>query len=218
VLIVNREALFRDALKRVIDTEDGLSVVAEARDSAEALQHLRQHQPDVALIELSDEDGSLELMKSVVAAGGGSTRVIALTPKGMRTLTIRALEHGAHGVVDHTADTAVLVESVKTVAQGRHWLGDDQVTEVVHGIGDGTPGRDQLAQHYRLTPRELEIVTYITEGYTNKDIAARCRVREDTVKHHLSSIFAKARVRSRLELAMFALRNGFVTADERRDS
>jgi DNA-binding NarL/FixJ family response regulator len=215
VVIVDEEAMFRDALRRVIDAEPGMRVVGEAAGRADAVDLTRRHQPDVVLLDFSAGEATPEIVRSLHTAGGNKTRVIVLTGEGSGTYAVPALEIGAHGVVAKDSPTAVLFDSIRTVARGQYWLRDAHVAEVVHAIRQlGSNGRSRSP--FRLTPREMEIVSYVADGYSNKDIAARCQVREDTVKHHLSSIFAKVGVRSRLELAMFAVQHGLVRPAEER--
>jgi two-component system nitrate/nitrite response regulator NarL len=163
------------------------------------------------LLSVGSDGDELLVLREVLAAGSERTRVIVLGALGDSAATLRIIEAGAFGVVPRAADTAVLLDSIRQVARGQYWLGDRNVTDVVEAVKNLSQRAPRKPAHpFRLTPRELEVVAYVIDGYSNKDIAERCVVREDTVKHHLSSIFAKVGVRSRLELAMFAIQHGLV--------
>jgi DNA-binding NarL/FixJ family response regulator len=210
IVIAGDEAMVREALTRLIEAEPGLEVVGEASNTAEAAAALLRLDPEILLLDLTGGRDGFEALEAIVAAGLQRTRVIVLTAGAEAASVVRALEAGACGVVPKASDTAVLFESIRTVAQGRYWLGDRQVHDLIAAMQElarrTAPGGGHPS--FRLTPRERQIVAYVTDGYSNKDIAARCAVREDTIKHHLSSIFAKVGVRTRLELAMFAVQNG----------
>jgi two-component system, NarL family, nitrate/nitrite response regulator NarL len=211
IVIVDDETMFRDALKWLIDAEGDLSTAGETGDPAEAVRLVESLAPDVVLLDLSRAGDRLDDLKGILSAGSDRTRVIVLSGSDDTDVTLRAVQAGAFGVVPKAADTGVLFESVRSVAQGQYWLGDRSVADVIKAMQELSRRMPRKPAHpFRLTPRELEVVAFVTDGYSNKDIAARCVVREDTVKHHLSSIFAKVGVRSRLELAMFAIQNGLV--------
>jgi two-component system, NarL family, nitrate/nitrite response regulator NarL len=211
VLIVDDETMFRDALKWLIDAEPDLRTIAETGDLAEAGRLVGSLSPEIVLLDLGRASDGLDSLTTILSAGSDRTRVIVLSGSDETESTLRAIQAGAYGVVPKAADTSVLFESIRTVAKGQYWLGDRDVADVIKAVQELSRRVPRKPAHpFRLTPRELQVIAYVTDGYSNKDIAARCVVREDTVKHHLSSIFAKVGVRSRLELAMFAVQNGLV--------
>ena len=124
-----------------------------------------------------------------------------------------ALRLGARGVVMKESATQVLIDSIRAVMQGDFWVGREVVTgRVTARAAQGGPAADRKARPYGLTNRELEIVSTIVAGCTNREIAQRFSLSEDTVKHHLTSIFNKLGVANRLELAMFAVNNRLLEA------
>jgi two-component system, NarL family, nitrate/nitrite response regulator NarL len=206
IVIAHDHLMFRDALKRVVVTEGDISVVGEANDAFEAADLTRRLQPDVLLLDLAMRGGGIDVLTAVLASGGNKTRALVLSGSDDKGAGVRALRLGAFGVVAKQSVTALLFQSIRTVANGDYWLEGRDVAEVVQAMqklerrpGPAKPGP------YGLTPREMQIALCVTEGDTNKDIAKRCGISEDTVKHHLSNIFDKLGVYSRLELAMFAV-------------
>jgi DNA-binding NarL/FixJ family response regulator len=209
VVIVNDHVMFRDALKRIVNAEGDLVVVGEACAASDALDATRRLQPDVTLIDLAMHGGT-DVLKSVLALGG-NTRVIVLINGGDKDAGARALQLGACGVVAKQSATTLLFKSIRTVANGRYWIEDRDVADVVRVVQKLTRRHGAAKPNpYGLTARELQIVACVTEGDSNRDIASRCAISEDTVKHHLSNIFDKLGVFSRLELAMFAVNHSLV--------
>jgi DNA-binding NarL/FixJ family response regulator len=210
IVIANDHVMFRDALKRIVNAEGDLSVVGEASDARDATELVRRLRPDVMLLDLSMH-GGIDVLKSVLAAGESTTRAIVLSGADDKDASVRALQLGAYGIVAKQSATAMLFKSIRTVARGQYWLEGRDVADVVHAMQRLARSPGQFKPNpYGLTPREMQIVSCVTEGDTNKDIAARCAISEDTVKHHLSNIFDKLGVYSRLELAMFAVNHALL--------
>jgi two-component system, NarL family, nitrate/nitrite response regulator NarL len=209
IVIVNDHVMFRDALKRIVNAETDLCVVGEAGGPSDALEMTRRLQPDVTLIDLAMH-GGVDVLKAVLSSGD-QTRVIVLSGNDDKDAGIRALQLGAFGVVAKQSATTLLFKAIRTVARGQYWLEGRDVADIVHAMQKLTRRPSPMkANPYGLTSRELQIVFCVTEGDSNRDIAARCGISEDTVKHHLSNIFDKLGVYSRLELAMFAVNHSLL--------
>jgi DNA-binding NarL/FixJ family response regulator len=98
------------------------------------------------------------------------------------------------------------MDSIRAVMSGQYWVGRETISNLVEYLRTLlTPPATPKHKKYGLTPRELEIISAVVAGYANKDIAAHFRISEDTVKHHLSNVFDKLGVSTRLELALFAV-------------
>jgi two-component system, NarL family, nitrate/nitrite response regulator NarL len=213
IIVADDHAMFRDGLKRLVEFEADLHIVGEAADAMEAIQLSRRLQPDLLLLDLTmPNGGALDALRAIFSGPPTAMRSIVLTGENHRGDTIAALQLGARGIVLKTSDAEVLFRSIRAVMAGAYWLWHQNVADGVEAIrtimADGDAGAK--AERYRLTPRELEIVPHIAVGATNKDIATMLSVREDTVKRHLSNIFDKLGVYSRLELALFAINHGLV--------
>jgi DNA-binding NarL/FixJ family response regulator len=218
LVIVDDDALFRDALKRVIGGEPDLAVVGVAMGAEEAVQMTHELRPDVLLLNLAMRAGALDVVMAVAGGGTGATRTVVLAGPGDQEATVRALQLGACGVVGKHSRTSALLEGIRKVAQGQCAVESRHLADVVQAVRRfGTrPAAVKGASRYGLTPRELEIVACVTRGESNRSIATRCAISEDTVKHHVSNIFDKLGVYSRLELAMFAVHHKLVTDRVRR--
>jgi len=110
-------------------------------------------------------------------------------------------------VVLKDSATQLLIKSIHTVMSGEYWVGRESVSNLVQYLRHllQTSGDESRQKKFGLTPRELEIISTVVAGYSNKEIAEYFKIAEDTVKHHLSNIFDKLGVSTRLELALFAV-------------
>ncbi|HWC20165.1 MAG TPA: response regulator transcription factor, partial [Terriglobales bacterium] len=124
---------------------------------------------------------------------------------------VQALQFGARGILSKSRISNLEV-AIRSVARGKYWVEDREVasvrsllTELSTKLGNGAPTRS-----YGLTQREIEVIGLVTEGCSNKEIATRLNITEDTVKRHLTNIFDKVGMSTRLELALFALKNKLV--------
>ncbi|MBI4463263.1 MAG: response regulator transcription factor, partial [Acidobacteria bacterium] len=125
---------------------------------------------------------------------------------------VRALQLGAHGIVLKESATEVLLKSIRMVMAGQYWVGRDSVQDLVTLLRDlmASSRSERPSKKFGLTPRELEIVSAVVSGYSNKEIAQKFFLSEDTIKHHITSIFNKMGVSNRLELAVAALHHKLV--------
>ena len=182
-------------------------VIGEACDDVEEVTLARQLAPEVMLLDLAmPRRQGLDALREL-ASDARAVRVILLTAAAEKEQIVEALQLGARGVVLKDSATQILLKSIRAVMQGEYWVGRESVSNLVQYLrtlvspSAGFPQRNK----YRLTPRELEIIAAVVAGFANKEIAQYFKISEDTVKHHLSNIFDKVGVSSRLELALFAV-------------
>jgi two-component system nitrate/nitrite response regulator NarL len=211
LLIADDHPIFRDGLRRLLDTEPGLTVVGEAADGAETIALARQLRPDILLLDLAmPRLPGMEALREI-SREQSPVRTILLTASIERRQMVEALQLGARGIVLKESATQVLFKSIYTVMAGGYWVGRDSVDDLKELILRDLPAEAAAHSSYGLTPREVQMVEAIVEGNSNKEIAQRFNVREDTVKHHLTSIFGKLGVSTRLELALFAIEHRLVS-------
>lgn len=209
ILIADDHPIFRDGLRRLLEAEEGMKVLGEASDGAEAVKLARQLKPDILLLDLAmPKHPGLEALRELsVAPGANPVRVILLTAAAEKGQIVEALQLGARGVVLKDSATQLLLKAIHTVMSGEYWVGRESVSNLVQYLRTLMQSSvDEARQRkFGLTPRELEIVSAVVAGYANKEIAEYFKISEDTVKHHLSNIFDKLGVSTRLELALFAV-------------
>jgi len=183
IVIADDHPIFRDGLRRLLEAEADLKVIGEASDGAEAVKLARQLKPDILLLDLAmPRNPGLEALRELSSGSTNSVRVILLTAAAEKNQIVEALQLGARGVVLKDSATQLLLKSIHTVM-----------------------AEEARQKKFGLTPREIEIVSAVVAGYSNKEIAEYFKISEDTVKHHLSNIFDKLGVSTRLELALFAV-------------
>ena len=212
ILIADDHPIFRDGLRRLLESESGFRVVGEASDGNEAIAMARQLHPDILLLDLAmPRVPGLEALRSLSRNGDQAVRTVLLTAAIEPPQMVEALQLGAKGIVLKESATQVLLQAIRAVLDGSYWVGREAVRDLKELVLDRMPKDSSPAQKYGLTKREYQMVEAIVEGYSNKEIAERFQVREDTVKHHLTSIFSKLGVSTRLELALFAIEHRLVT-------
>ncbi len=206
ILIADDHPIFRDGLRKLLETEPGFQVVGEAADGVEAIKLVQQLKPDILLLDLAmPRLPGLETLRELTSVDW-SVRTIILTAAIEKPQIVEALQLGARGVVMKESATAMMLKSIRSVMDGEFWVGRESVSNLVNLLRETTAAPPK-PKKFGLTSRELEVVAAIVSGYTNKDIAQKFSISEQTVKHHLTSIFDKLGVANRLELALFAVNN-----------
>jgi DNA-binding NarL/FixJ family response regulator len=208
IVIADDHTIFRDGLRRLLEAEPELEVVGEAADGAEAVTQTRRLTPDILLLDLAMPrvPGMDALRELSTADEALKTKIIVLTAAVERLQIVQALQMGARGVVMKEAATQLLMKAIRTVMGGQYWIGREAVGDIVDFMRTNASG-EKAPRNFGLTKREMEILAAIVAGLSNKEIARRFALSEDTVKHHLTNIFDKVGVASRLELALFAINN-----------
>ena len=211
VLIADDHPVVRIGLRNMLQADANIKIVAEAKDGMEALHMVRTLHPDILLLDLAmPKMPGLEALRELTS-DSSDTRTIVLTGQIDKRQILEALQLGARGVVLKDAAVAHLSACIKAVMQGQYWLEGRPVQNLVQVLRDLTAQTAPPPRKtFGLTARELEVVTLITEGSTNKHIAETFGISEETVKRHLTNIFNKIGVGNRLELALFALNHNLL--------
>jgi DNA-binding NarL/FixJ family response regulator len=215
IVIADDHPIVRDALRHLLSLENDFEVVGEAKDGDEALEVVREKNPDILLLDLRmpGRDGLSVLQR--LKSASSKTKVLVLTASEDKNECLQAVKHGCMGVVLKQTATDLLFKSIRKVYAGEFWLDSHTVAAVVRQFSapPSTPARYERGVRERspLSQREREIVGLVAQGFKNKEIAERMFISEQTVKNHLHNIFDKLGVADRLELALYAIHKGIYT-------
>ncbi len=211
IVIADDHPVVRIGVKNMLQSDSGLEVIGEASDGDEAITGTLELLPDILLLDLQmPRLPGLEAMRAIMS-GSPSVKILLLTSTITTQQIIEALQIGARGIVLKDALADHLTTAIRAVSSGDYWIGGKRVVNLVGALHElmqqaAVPER----KTYGLTPRELEVVGCIVEGCSNRDIAKQFSISEETVKRHLSNIFDKTGVSTRLELALFAIAHQLV--------
>ena len=197
IVIADDHAIFRDGLRRLLATQEDFHVLAEASDGKEAIALAKVLRPDVLLLDLAmPRVPGMEVLREL-AHQQAAVRTILLTAAIQPFAVTSALQLGARGIVLKASPPEMLLSSIRSVCEGQFWVGSEPVAAWARSGQTSTSG-------FGLTSREIEIISAIKEGSSNREIASKLAISEETVKRHLSNIYGKLGVSSRLELAVLA--------------
>jgi DNA-binding NarL/FixJ family response regulator len=229
VVLADEECMFRSSLRHLltapptvisdvygVDVGSGFEVVGEAGTGEDTIAIVTKARPDVLLLDLSmPRLSGLEAL-SELEAHRDSTRTIVLTGTIDRSQLLTAVQLGVRGLVMKDSETELFFEAIVSVMHGRFWLGQALVGDLVELVRSLSQSRGSHGTKPRqsLTPRQREVLGLVVAGHTNREIATKFSVSEETVKHHLTRMFDKVGASNRLDLAMKATRNGLATGAE----
>jgi DNA-binding NarL/FixJ family response regulator len=211
VLLADDQALVRVGLRKILESEPDVEVVAEAGDGEDAVHEARLHRPEVVLMDIRMPvlDG-IEATRRILATLP-ATRVLILTTFGLDTYVFDALRAGASGFMLKDAPPEELVAAVRIVASGEALL----APAVTRGVIEEFARRPVAAPSPsaaldELTPREREVLELLARGLSNPEICERLVVSEATTKTHVARILQKLDLRDRVQAVIFAYEHGVV--------
>jgi DNA-binding NarL/FixJ family response regulator len=225
VVIADDESIFRASLRHLlsappaivrevygVDIGAGFEVIGEAGTGEETLAVIRRANPQLLLLDLSmPRMTGVDVMRELHATGRIPPTVM-LTALVEQPHLLAAVQSGVRGVMLKDASTERLFEAIMAVLTGRRWLDMTLVGDLMEvvGMSYGTTARNPAQQPFGLTARERQVLAHVVAGDANKEIARKCAVSEETIKHHLTRIFDKVGASNRLELTVVATRAGLL--------
>ena len=211
IAILDNQTLVRAGLRLIIESHPGLKVVGEAGEANEALEIVTYQKPDIILLKV-DPIGTigLEIIRELLKASS-SSRIILLARLDETPILLRAIQEGVLGIVLKTQCPEILIKAIQKVHVGEVWIERSMIATLLIGqmrtqeLISQNPETKRIAA---LSPRERQVIQAIGRGLKNSQIAEQLCLSETTVRHHLTSIYAKLEVSDRLELLVFAHRCG----------
>ena len=221
VLVVDDQSLVRAGFRTILDSEEGIVVVAEAADGEAAIAAVEEFSPDVVCmdVQMPGMDG-LEATRRITADATSAAAVLVLTTFNREDYLFAALEAGASGFLLKNSSPEQLIEAVQVVARGDALLSPDVTRRVIEAVArpagrEATEARVETTRSTNpaletLTDREREVLERLAEGLSNSEIAERMWVGEATVKSHVSKVLMKLGLRDRVHAVVYAYENGVV--------
>lgn len=213
VVVVDDHEAVRAGFASMLDTQDDLSVVATAANGEEAVQVCREAEPDVVLMDvrMPGMDG-IEATRSLVGSGGDGPRILILTTFDLDQYVFEALRAGASGFLLKDVTAEQLFEAVRVIAAGEALLAPGVTRRLISEFAQLTPGQEPASAGVldRLTRRETDVLRLVAEGLSNREIATRLVVTEETVKTHVSRVLTKLGLRDRTQAVVTAYETGLV--------
>ncbi|TCO59484.1 response regulator [Actinocrispum wychmicini] len=209
VLVADDDVLVRAAVRAILATDGGIEVVAEAADGHQAVEQVRAHHPEVALVDIRMPRLDGLSAADEIATVAPATKVVMLTTFGQDDYIARALGGGAAGFLLKASDPRELITAVHAVADGAAFLSPLIAHRVIRDYraagASTTRARQRIAA---LTERERRVLALLGAGHSNSEIAGALHIVEGTVKAHVSSILDKLNARNRVQAAILAYEAG----------
>lgn len=217
IVVVDDHPLFRQGVVDSFSLEPDLLVVGQAANGEDALAMIRTLKPQIAVLDVNIPGINGQQVMRQVAADKLPTKVILLTAYDDQEQVVHAMRGGAAAYCSKDVQPEGLIQAIRQVAEGKHIVGE-QVLDIqeldhwlaVHTEGASKPYGDPGEPYYPLSGREMEVLTYVTKGMSNKEIASLLGISHQTVKNHVTSILRKLGVEDRTQAAIYALRRGWV--------
>ena len=215
VLIADDQALVRVGLRKILEADGDVDVVAEAENGDEAVAAAARYRPDLVLMDIRMPvlDG-IEATRRIAGAQP-STRVLILTTFGLDSYVFDSLRAGASGFMLKDAPPEEIVAAIRIVARGEALLAPAVTRSVVEEFArrpETAPPKAEPAAMTHLTPREREVFDLLTRGLSNPEICARLVISEATAKTHVARVLQKLGVRDRVQVVIYAYESGLVGA------
>jgi DNA-binding NarL/FixJ family response regulator len=209
VITADTQAIFRAGLRKIFAVEDDIRVVGQAESLAQTMAAVKRFPADILLFEALMAPNPPEAVTDLLRQNQSLKLVVIITEPNQE-LTLELFRRGAHGIISREVEPELVVECFRKVSAGEPWLDRRETQWVLQAYrtqGTRTPSSRSKVQ---LTPKETLIVSCVTQGMKNKEIAVRVGTTEQVVKNYLRKVYDKLGVADRLELALYCLQNRVV--------
>ena len=209
VILADTQAIFRAGLRKIFALEDDIRVVGQAETLAQTLSAVKKFSADVLMFEAVLAPNPVEAVADLLRQNP-ELRVVVVTPAAEEEMTLELFRRGAHGIVSREVEPEILVDCLRKVAAGETWLDRQGMHWVMAAYRNQNSRPAGSRPKVQLTPKETLIVSCVTQGMKNKEIALRVGTTEQVVKNYLRKVYDKLGVADRLELALYCLNHHVV--------
>jgi DNA-binding NarL/FixJ family response regulator len=209
VIVADTQAIFRAGLRKIFALEDDIRVVGQAETLAQAQSAVKKFSCDVVIFEAALAPNAVEAITELLRQNP-QVRIVVVTPGSDEELTLELFRRGAHGIVSREVEPEVFVDCLRKVAGGETWLDPQGIHWVMDAYRNQNNRPAGTRLKVQLTPKETLIVSCVTQGMKNKEIALRVGTTEQVVKNYLRKVYDKLGVADRLELALYCLNHHVV--------
>lgn len=216
IILADSQAIYRVGIRKIFALEDDLRVVAQA-DSLENLRSAIERYPtDVVLLEGSLVIGVANVIPELLRLAP-DVKLIVQAVGADETQTVELYRRGVRGIISRSISPDLLVRCVRRIAAGETWIDNQSVNWVIDAYRSQAAALVSPRTQPRLSPKEMAIITCITQGKRNKEIAFQLGTTEQVIKNYLRKIYDKLGVSDRLELALYCLHNKIIQSDENEE-
>ena len=209
VIVADTQAIFRAGLRKIFALEDDIRVVGQAETLSQTQTAIKKFNADVLIFEAALAPNAVEAVADLLRQNP-QMRMVVVTPNSDEEMTLDLFRRGAHGIVSREVEPELLVECLRKVAAGDTWLDTQGTHWVMQAYRNQNTRPAGSRPKVQLTPKEAIIVSCVTQGMKNKEIANRVGTTEQVVKNYLRKVYDKLGVADRLELALYCLNHHVV--------
>ncbi|MGA2353287.1 MAG: response regulator transcription factor [Terriglobales bacterium] len=209
VIVADTQAIFRAGLRKIFALEDDIRVVGQAESLDQSVAAIQTFSADIVIFEAALTPNPADAVSDLLRQSAGC-RVVVVLQEPDQEMTLDLFRRGAHGIVSREIEPEVLVDCLRKVAQGEPWLESRAVSWVMQAYRTQGLRPSGSRPKVSLTPKESLIVSCVTQGMKNKEIALRVGTTEQVVKNYLRKVYDKLGVADRLELALYCLNHRVV--------
>ncbi|HVM40254.1 MAG TPA: response regulator transcription factor [Acidimicrobiia bacterium] len=212
VLVADDHALFRRGLNMILESEGGIQVIAEAEDGQEAVNKALDLAPDVVLMDVRMPRLSGIEAASRIREGVPSCKILMLTVSDEEEDLYEAVKAGANGYLLKEISIEEVADAIRAVTQGQSLISPSMASKLLEEFNTLSKQADDRSSPHapRLTDRELEVLQLVAQGLSNKRIAEKLYISENTVKNHVRNMLEKLHVHSRMEAVLYAMRENLI--------
>lgn len=204
VILADTQAIFRAGLRKIFALEDDIRVVGQAETLPQTQSAVTKFSADVLIFESALAPNPVEVVSELLRQAP-QLKIVVVTPAADEQLTLDLFRRGAHGILSREVEPEVLVDCLRKVAAGEPWLENQAIHWVMEAFRGHNLRPSGARPKVQLTPKETLIVSCVTQGMKNKEIAIRVGTTEQVVKNYLRKVYDKLGVADRLELALYCL-------------